>query len=285
MQTLFYVSMNGQEFGPWAIGEIKDRMAKGEIQLTDYVYDEAKQDWVLILECSAIADSMKAHKPKAPPTKRRGLAEDEGDDTAAFNERTVVAQAKETPHGDAVEEWFVLKWDNRYGPFTYSDLIRMLQEKTVFEFDYVWKTGMETWHRIAERPEFKPDKVRELAKGESKSVSDLFFRRRHLRTKYNGSIIIHDNSKVWKGESFEMSEGGAGIVMHNAMLLPGQTVYVHFKPGDNVPPFNAVCEIVNKKYVKGVKDRSAPLSYGIKFININQEAKSAIKKFAHKAAA
>jgi hypothetical protein len=285
MQTHFYVSVNGAELGPWSPQEIGAKLNSGEIQVTDYAFDETKQDWVLLLECQAVSSYLKSAKPKAAPkAKKLGLAEDE-EDTTAFNERTVVAQAKSTPNSTESEEWFILKWDNRYGPFSYEDIIKMLQEKTVFEFDYIWKAGMESWSRVAECSEFKPEKIKVLATGANGGSSELFFRRRHLRTRYNGSIIIHDNNKVWKGESFEISEGGAGIVMNNAMLLPGQTIHLHFKPGDNVPPFNAVCEIVNKKYVKGVKDRSSPLSYGVKFVSINPEVKGAIKNYTHKEAA
>lgn len=282
MQHMYYVSHDNKEHGPWTLEQIIEHLKTSRIEMTDYVYDEAKQDWVLLMEFAPLSDALKGKKPKAPPKVSRGSTDDE--DVTAFGEKTVIAQAKSTPEMSHSEEWYVLKWDNRYGPFAYPELLKMLQDKSVYEFDYVWKPGFEAWKRIAEVAEFHADKIRHLKETEMPELSEVFFRRRHVRTKYNGSIIVHDNKNVWKGESFEISEAGAGIVMHNALVLPGQKVYLHFKPGDHVPPFNAVCEIVSKQYVKGVKNKEAPIGYGIKFVEIHGEAQKAIRHFTHKAA-
>src|SRR5690606_38372739 len=99
-------------------------------------------------------------------------------------------------------------------------------------------------------------------------INEVFFRRRHRRVKYGGTILVHDNKSVWKGQGVEISAGGAGVIMENSMIVPGQTLYLHFKPGDGVPPFNAVCEVVSKRFVEGVKDKNAPIRYGLKFKNI-----------------
>jgi hypothetical protein len=158
-------------------------------------------------------------------------------------------------------------------------MVKMLQEKSVFEFDFVWKAGMSTWQRVAEVEQFGPDAIKKLKESGQEGISEVFFRRRHMRTEYNGSIIFHDNNRVWKGGSLEISEGGAGVVMNNAMILPGQTIYMHVKPGDGVPPFNAVCEVISKKYIKGISEKDAPLSYGIKFVSIDGEARTAIRSY------
>ena len=70
--------------------------------------------------------------------------------------------------------------------------------------------------------------------------------------------------------------------MQNAMIVPGQNLYLHFKPGDEVPPFNAVCEVVSKSFTKGVKKRDAKVQYGLKFVNIVPGAKKAIKEYVSK---
>ena len=41
----------------------------------------------------------------------------------------------------SLQEWYILKWDNKYGPFSYLEVIQMLQNKSVFEFDFIWKNG------------------------------------------------------------------------------------------------------------------------------------------------
>ncbi len=264
MQNLYYVSHEGKEEGPMDLLQIAEQVKAGHFAASDYLFDESKQDWVLLMEYSPLNEYFKDTKPEAPPKSQ--------------------PQATAAATTPTQEEWYILKWDNRYGPFTFLDVVKMLQDKSIFEFDYVWKPSFESWQRVAEVAEFNPDKIRGLKDSVMPELSEVFFRRRHVRTKYNGSIIVHDNITVWKGESIEVSEGGAGIVMHNALVLPGQKIFLHFKPGDGVPPFNATCEVVSKQYVKGIKNKDAPVGYGIKFIEINGDVQEAIRNYTTRVA-
>lgn len=184
----------------------------------------------------------------------------------------------------SLQEWYVLKWDNKYGPFSYVEVVKMLQGKSIFEFDYIWRAGEENWKRIAEVEHFHADAIKELFKQkEDPTIKDSFFRRRHERKHFNGSIIVHDNDKVWKGSAIEISEGGAGILMQNSLIKPGEKIFLHVKPGDNVPPFNAICEVVSKKFNKGVNSREESVKYGVKFLKINTVHLENIKAYIKKA--
>lgn len=293
MQSQFYVSKDGKDHGPWSIDQLIENLSTSVISPTDYVFDEEKQDWVPIMEFAPVSARLKGSKPKAPPKAANVHAaehiEQAYGDQSVSSKTSAKSQPLPAQHADHTdghsEEWYVLKWDNRYGPFSFNDLLKMLQEKNIFEFDFVWKQGFEGWSRIAELKEFSTESIQALAQKQGKATEDVFFRRRHARTRHNASIIVHDGQNVWKGTSLEISEGGAGLVMQNALILPGQKVYLHFKPGDSVPPFNAVCEIVSKQYVKGVKNKDAPIGYGIKFLEISGDVQKVIRKIANKAVA
>lgn len=186
----------------------------------------------------------------------------------------------------SLQEWYILKWDNKYGPFSYVEVVKMLQGKSVFEFDYIWRNGEDNWKRIAEVKDFDSSNIKDLYnQKEDPAVKDSFFRRRHERKAFNGSIIIHDNDRVWKGDAIEISEGGAGIVMKNSLIKPGEKIFLHVKPGDNVPPFNAICEVVSKKFTKEVNSREAPVKYGVKFLKIHSAHLEHIKEYIKKKAA
>lgn len=288
MQAQYFISKDGQDLGPWSLDQLVEHLASFTVAPTDYVFDEAKQDWVLIMEFAPVNERLKGKKPKAPP--KVAAHQPASDVATAYG--TNAASAKGAPHPEASSastvgsvEWFVLKWDNRYGPFSYDEVLKMLQEKNIFEFDYIWRNGFDGWLRIAEIGEFSPDHIRGLSKNSGKASEDVFYRRRHQRAKHNASIVVHDGQNVWKGTSLEISEGGAGLVMHNSLILPGQKVYLHFKPGDNVPPFNALCEIVSKQYVKGVKSKDTAIGYGVKFLEISGDVQKFIRKVAGKPAA
>jgi hypothetical protein len=262
MQSAFYVSQKGQQVGPLSVEQILDKVAKGELDATDYCYDEVKEDWVLLGE---------------HPQMSGGVKKASGELTQVKDEPVTT---ESVPHGD--KEWFVLKGESKFGPFPFHELIKMLQEKSIFEFDYVWHSGLSTWERIAEVPEFRPHNIKRLRDSGQAKISDIFFRRRHMRVEWASSIVIHDNKHLWRGESLEISAGGAGVVIHNASLNPGQTLYLHFKPADGVPAFNAVCEIVSKQYVKNVKSKDAPVRYGVKFTKINTTTQKALQEYADK---
>jgi c-di-GMP-binding flagellar brake protein YcgR len=72
---------------------------------------------------------------------------------------------------------------------------------------------------------------------------------------------------LWKGEGFEISKGGVGVSMANSVVVPGQQVFVHFKKHENYPAFNAVCEVVSKKFVND----NSPVQYGLRFLSVSQE--------------
>lgn len=271
MQTVFYVSSNNEQIGPFTVEEIGGKLQGGDLNPTDYMYLESVEDWVLLMEYSALTAFLKPKapvKPKVKPAPAAALAEE------------VEASDSDSELTLKKEEWYVLKGSDRYGPFSYREIIRMLQEKQVYEFDYVWKTPMETWARVAELECFAEDEISKLSESDDPTVQQLFFRRRHARTKHGASLIIHDNQKVWKGESLEVSEGGAGIQMHNSMLLPGQKVFVHFKPSDGLPSFNVMCEVVNKKFITGVRSNNSPVTYGVRFLSMNGDMKDNIRDMA-----
>lgn len=265
MQSKYYVSHQSKQMGPYSINEIVRCVEAGTLSPLDYIYDEAAKDWVVFLEHKELTHHLKILKPKSPPQVQNKIHVDN--------------LAHPLRH-----EWFVLKGENKFGPFAYPDVIKMLQQGAVYEFDFAWHEGMSGWERIAELQDFSKETLQKLKESSMPEISEVFFRRRHRRVRYGGTVLVHDNKKVWKGTGVEISESGAGVIMENAMILPGQELYLHFKPGDGVPPFNAHCEVVSKQYIKNVSDPNSPIKYGLKFKNINQDIQKLLKEFASKAA-
>ena len=272
MQSQFYVSHSGHQMGPYAVHDILKLLQEGTLSPLDYVYDDEKQDWVLFLEHPSLNEKVRAMKPKDRPPQ------------AVQKTSDPVAEPKEVKkhHSDPRinpelaevmgHEWFVLKGDNRFGPYAFVDVIKMLQQGVIYEFDFAWYQGLEGWKRIAELSAFSKENVKVLKATVLPELSEVFFRRRYKRVQYGGTVIVHDNKSVWKGHGVEISEGGAGIVMENSLCVPGQQLYLHFKPGDGVPPFNAVCEVVSKGFTGDIRDPKSPVKYGVKFKTVSAEA-------------
>ncbi len=286
MQEKFYISHQGKESGPHLVSEIVSKIRSGEITLEDYAFVESKEDWIPLFNVPEIEREIPKEKPQNKPKLSSVFNHDSHTTAKAEHPQEGGSSDVRAPHetapskeGVKSEEWFILKGENRFGPFIYFDLVRMLQEKALWEYDYVWHSGLSSWTRIAELNEFRVEQIRKIRDSGSREAAEIFFRRRHARVKYGGSIIVHDNQRIWKGESLEIGEGGAGIIMANSMITPGQTIYLHFKPGQGAPPFNAICEVVSKQYTKETKNAKTPLRYGLRFLNVNPHGKEFISSY------
>lgn len=301
-QTMFHVSKagstNGESLGPWTIEEIAERLAKTEVAITDFVYDDERQDWVALVECEALKSHLRRSKPKAPPKAVAPSAQAASPiQTASAPSPVMVAVVEPTPEVREKREvqpmpeklamatrgpsgeWFVQKGTHRYGPYSYLSLVRALQEKSVYEFDFVWTEGMEDWIRLAEHDSFGPEKIRDLTKDQTASAESIFTKRAHPRLQFNSEVIVHDDKSAWIGRAFEGSVGGSGLVIENAALLPGQTVRLHFAPTAGLPAFNVLAEIVNKKFVKTVKGQKTPVQYAVRFLEMDANAEKRVTEF------
>ena len=272
---VFIVSHNNEELGPWSLVDIVSKVKSGELTQLDYIFVEEKQDWVSILEFEPIAQQLVGNKPSRPPEKILS-SEDPVENLEA--DRVIQKSAEGQPEYMSVE-WYVLKGENKFGPFSYIEVVKMLQQKVVFEFDFAWNLTLKAWQRIADLEVFTGENIKSLKETLMPEISEIFFRRRNRRVEYGGTVLVHDNSTVWKGKGVEISAGGAGVIMDNSMVSPGQKLYLHFKPGDGVPPFNAVCEVVSKRYDDSVKEKNAAVRYGLKFVSINKETKGFLEEY------
>lgn len=254
-QSLFYIYHQGEQKGPISLSEIAAKVRAHELQMNDYLYDEATSDWTVLVAYPALSELIKdvAAEPKVQP---------------------IEVKAEHTP-----DEWFALKGSLRFGPFAFTELVRLLQEKSMHDSDFVWHAGLKDWQKVSDLPDFKPEMIRKLRESGAASLDEVFFRRRHARLAHDGSIIMHNNQKVFRGRSLEISAGGAGIVLESETLEVGHQVFLHFKPAKDLPPFNAVCEVVSRRPTNAA-DKLAPMHYGVKFLKIENKTTKAIEALA-----
>ncbi len=250
----YYIAQNGIQKGPWSLDTIAAKLTSKEVGWNDYIYDQKLEDWVLLLEFATL--------------------------TPLFNKsfkNPIVENKKSKDVDDPVRDraWYILKQNNNYGPFSKNEMVQMLQSKTLFEYDFIWRKDQDSWKRLADVEEFSPDQIKSLFEVWSKDRDgEVFYRRRHERAHFQGSLIIHDRKKIYKAHTFEISPGGAGLIFESTEFPLQQELHLHFRPNEQVPAFNATCKIVNKSGAK----------YGVQFIQISTGAREFISKFTKKAA-
>lgn len=252
----YFVAKDGVQKGPWTLKEITQNIHKKVLSWNDYIYDEKVNEWLFLFEFPELTEVFNKSFKTPPQSKLREV-------NNYYEERV----------------WYILKQNENYGPFCYLDLIQMLQSKTLFEHDFLWRQGRPAWKRLSQLEEFSPDRLKEVFKTISEDAThekheQVFFRRRHVRAKYDCELLVHDQQSVYSAKSLELSAGGASFSTHEVEFGVGDQVYLHFKPGTDVPPFNAVCKIVSK----------SGSIYGVSFVHVSTATKDSIEKFAKRAA-
>lgn len=250
----YFVARDGIQKGPWSLDEITKNIQNKSLSWSDYIYNDKTKLWLFLFEFPQL--------------------------TGAFNKSFKnPVKIEKTSSLDSYKDriWYILKVNENYGPFTATEMIQMLQSKTLFEFDFVWRQDQVAWQRLADTPEFHPDRIKEMYEAsfdENNEVQKPFFRRRFPRVEYKCELLIHDRQKVYSAESIEIGSGGASFKVDNVSFDIDSRVYLHFKPGNDVPAFNASCKIVSKSGNK----------YGVSFLSVSNSAKDHIDRFTKKAA-
>ncbi len=267
----FHVARGDTCVGIYPVEEILNRVERGELDPFDHVYDESQKDWVAIIvhpsfTCHQEFWKTYQHVNVAKPVARGPVK---------------IQPAPELEDGK--EAWFVLKGDHRFGPFEYLELVRLTQDKSVNDWDYVWTKRLPKWVRISSLAEFNPQTIQHLRESLSQqlgaSVNEVFFRRRFARAAFEGSILVHDNQKVYRGRSIEMSAGGLSLVLSEGEISIGDSLHLHVKPSRETPAFNSACEVMTRR-VLNTGDAKSPVVYGLKFIGLEDRVKTEIDGWA-----
>lgn len=274
----YHVARGDTCVGCFAVTEILGRVERGELDPFDHVYDEFQKDWIAIIVHPAFASHQDfwkkyQHVNVAKPARNNS------------NGNQIGKTAPVPELEDGKEAWFVLKGDHRFGPFEYLELVRLTQEKNLNDWDYVWTKRLPKWIRISALPEFQPETITHLRESLSQelggAVNEVFFRRRFARAAFEGSILVHNNQKLYRGRSLEMSAGGLSLVLTEGDIKLNDQLHLHVKPSRETPAFNSACTVMTRRVLNS-GDPKSPVVYGMKFLGLEERVKSEIDGWANR---
>lgn len=265
----FHVAHGETPVGCFSVEEILARVEKGELDPLDHVYDQDKLDWIAISFHPSFSRHTDFWKRFASSKSKPHSA--------------VATSAQSGQSENQTEEWFVLKGDYRFGPYEFLELIRLTQEKSLKDWDFVWTKRFPRWVRIATLAEFKPEAIQAIRETLSErlggTLNEVFFRRRYARAAFEVSILVHNNQRLFKGKSLEMGAGGISLVLQDGDLSIGDKVHIHIKPSKDTPAFNSSCEVMSRRAVSA-GDARAKIVFGVKFVELDDSVKSRIDQWA-----
>lgn len=250
----YLVYHRGTQLGPLNKEQVVEKLKSHFLGWGDRIFDSETHSWCALIDHPEFKGLFgQVHTPG--PKTLRLVREDSGSSLA---------------------EWYVLKEEKESGPYSFHEMIRQLQERKINAWDLAWNATQEVWKPISEISEFDEERIKSLRQSGQPMVSELFLLRRFQRAPYEASLVVHHNKVTRHGKSMEISRGGAGILLDDFDLEPGQTLFLHFKAGEGIPSFNALCAVVSKQ---STRPGLTEIRYGVKFISIMKTIQQAIEAF------
>jgi len=258
--TQYYVTQRGKPVGPWSVEQVLQALRRGEVLPTDYYFDPEKGEWQLVLTSSWVPEEFKV-LPKLDPDLSKEKR------TAGL----VPADKR---------EWFIFRDSRQFGPYSYYEMIKLLQTKRLYDYDFVWSPGLSTWVKLYQIPEFSSDVIQKLARSSDPNVSQVFFRRRYPRVSLKHKAFLHNSKKWWSVETTEVSAGGVGLVVpktEDIQVRDQMILHLTSAAHATLPPFNALCEVVS---IKPYSENQ--LKLGLSFVALNQDIQLNLKLFTER---
>ncbi|HPI40547.1 MAG TPA: PilZ domain-containing protein, partial [Pseudobdellovibrionaceae bacterium] len=161
-------------------------------------------------------------------------------------------------------QWFILKGENKEGPFEYTQIIQMIQNSEVYEYNYVWASHLESWTLIAELPEFSHDRMRNIIISNT-PVKTVFKQRKHDRVDLELAIYAHNKERLFSGKTTSISLGGASFLINDPLIYPGNQIVIHFE--NNEKSFRVKAEVLRKSFINKRINAKSSLHYAVRFID------------------
>lgn len=175
--------------------------------------------------------------------------------------------------------WYVLIGEQKYGPYDYKTVIKMIQSNQLMDFNYVWAEHLESWTPLHQLEEFSKDRFELLLQKESEYLS-AFVKRKNERIEVKIPLIGHNNIRFFDGEIVSISQNGALCLLNSPLVQVGDQIKLHVKvSSENEAPFNLECVIIRKNYSKQRLNSKSGLYYAVKFNEVQEIGIKQIKKW------
>jgi len=173
--------------------------------------------------------------------------------------------------------WYVLRGENKFGPFQFGAMLAMIQKGELFDYNYIWSQGMENWTLLGDVSEFSKDKLALLIQTKD-PISHAFLQRAADRADVKIPILAHNDQHFFDGECVSISDNGALVLLNNPLLLPGENVYLHFKSTEFIEnSFNVWAQIVRKNFSRQRLNVKSGLNYAIRFVQVQDSGQKEIQ--------
>lgn len=168
-----------------------------------------------------------------------------------------------------MDQWFILRGEEKFGPFEYGSMIRLMQDNEVTDSNYVWAPHLEQWTAMGELAEFSRDRLARLV--ERGDLKEAFNRRASPRAPVEIALFGHNGEIFFDGRTLSVSQHGALALLNSPLLLPGQTVQLHLRTGVLAKPILLKAEVLRKNFSRRRLNVKSGLHYALRFVDATPE--------------
>lgn len=178
---------------------------------------------------------------------------------------------------ESENNWYILHGDQKHGPYTYGNIIHMLQNNQLMDYNYVWAPHLETWTQVYSLAEFGKDRFKLLLSTDSE-YKQFFNERKNNRVSTQLNFIGHNNIRFFDGKVNSLSELGALVLINSPLIQVGDKIALQIQPEtEEQPAFNLEAVVTRKNFSKERLNSKSGLYYIVKFVDIQPSGKKLIK--------
>lgn len=171
------------------------------------------------------------------------------------------------------KKWYYIENNQPQGPLSQLDLIKKLQNKEIFDYQFVWAPHFDEWKMFCESEEFSKKYIQWVYEHLFEKNGEYYFNRRtSTRKKVTCEASGHNASIFMSGLTESLSMNGCEVELDYPLLQIQDRVTVHFAyPKKLDLNFNAVCEVLQKKYTPRKLHQKMKVKYILKFLEKSEE--------------
>lgn len=154
--------------------------------------------------------------------------------------------------------------ETEYGPFSFSQLKTLLDQKRISDLTLVFSTNMPHWAPLGSFEDFE-------SKFLVKSTVDSDERRKFARKPFVARMLYANNNEVFEGICRDLSIGGMQVLMDHFPGSAGEQISLNVHPQNSEYHF-----VADGKVVRVLEGRKG---FSFRFLNLSDEARGSIEQY------
>ena len=245
-QATFFLADGAGYKGPFKPSEIYSMIDSKQASWVDYCYREKEGAWIRIAD-HPVFKAIQAEPPKPKPK---------------------VSAPPPPPAAAAVVNWFIFQNDTQTGPFSTSDVSRLLTSQQILPNAFVWQEKFTEWKPLNQVDDFKS--IVASPTPEQKKAED---RRVAPRKPLVAQTHLTNLKEIMTGICRDISVGGMQVLCETVPGQVGETIRLNVLPP---PSSNLKAFVAEGVIVRVLEDKKG---FSFRFTKLSDEAKAAIERY------